>query len=344
VDNSTQAYREVLGSAPDCAPGDTEAARRYLDKIAAVLAKGGLTRSDRSMLYRMRDKWQLRADGKDPRFNVVGTRPGRLAAEQENRIRELNAVLAISGVLKQAQAGADLPDALSFARYGLDTPAGYAKGHTDSEPIGGNEDPPYDDLADPADHTHAPGFSTQGRRFLLTGRPKDVQVTDDSYFFVAASDKKGGKARLQCTIQPLYSRAVEEIVRSGNYGTMRTHGDFFRWAVARAVEHLQNLVPDPRVKTVLHQAWVIDEIMLNERMQQAVGDFIEQLDRQMQTLKSSPGGTAQSRQLSNTIKGHIDQMPDGFWKQLYLSRWQDACGHLFDSKRNDGVSLTEFKE
>lgn len=341
MDTSNPAYRDIIGTQPDCAPGDTKAAGQYLQRIEQAIAKGGWTRTDRSLLYRLRDKWRKRAEGNDPRFNVVGTRPGRLAAEQEMRIRELNGALAIGEALHKASE--TLPDALAYSRYGLDTPEGYAKG-APADAIGADEDPPYDDLADPADHTHAPGFSTQGRRFLLTGRPKDVKVTDDQYFFVAASDKKGGKARLQCTIQPLYSRAIEELVRSGYYGTMRTHGDFFRWAVARAIEHLQNLVPNPQVKTILHQAWVIDEIMLNERMQQAVGDFIEQLDRQMQALRSSPGGTAQARQLSNVIKGHIDQMPEGFWKNLYLSRWQDSCGHLFDSKRNDGVSLTEFKE
>ncbi len=343
MDSATPAYREIIGAQPDCQPGDTHAAAQYLQRIQEAINTGGWSRTDRSLLYRLRAKWKVRAEGLDPRFNIVGTRPGRLAAEQERRIHELKSVMEIGSILKRA--GETLPEALSFSRYGVDTPEGYAKGGpATDEAIGQNEDAPYDDLADPDDHTHAPGFTTQGRRFQLTGRPKDVSVVDDGYFFVAASDKKGGKARLQCTIQPLYSRAVEELVRSGNYGTMRTHGDFFRWAVARAVEHLQNLQPHPKVKTVLHQAWVIDEIMLNERMQQAVGDFIEQLDRQMQNLKSSPGGTAQARQLSGVIKSHIDQMPEGFWKNLYLSRWQDACGHLFDSKRHDGVSLTEFKE
>lgn len=332
---STSAYRLAIGDPPVCGPADTEAAKRYLARVERVLEKGGWTRSERVQLYRLRDKWRRRVNGKDPRFNAVGTKPGRLSAEQEIELRQASLQIAITGAIEKAKR--------ETLRGGTgDGPDGFAKGGRDIEDL---ENPVNDDdVSDPEDHVHGAGqeFHVEGRRFQFIRRPEKVSVTKDDYFFVAASDQKGGKARLQCTIQPQYSRAIEELVKSGLYGPIKTHGDFFRWAVARGVEHLQNLKPHPKLRTFLHQAHLIDEIMLNERAQQAVGDAVEQLDKQLQAFKSMPGGTAKARNLAQVVKEHIDCMPDGFWKNAYLSKWTEVASHLFDARRHEGVRLDAF--
>jgi len=329
------AYRSAIGDPPECGPADIEAAKRYLARVERVLEQSGWTRSERVQLYRLRDKWRRRVDGKDPRFNAVGTKPGRLSAELELRLRQETAQVAITKELEKAARAA--------LREGTGTgPEAGAKGGRDLEDM---ENPVNDDdIADPDDHVHGSdhAFYVEGRRFQFIRRPEKVSVTRDDYFFVAASDQKGGKARLQCTIQPQYSRAIEELVKSGLYGSIKTHGDFFRWAVARGIEHLQNLKPHPKLRTFLHQAWLIDELMVNERSQQAVGDAVEQLEKQLQAFKSMPGGTAKARNLAQAVKEHIDSMPDGFWKNAYLSKWNEVAAHLFDSRRHEGVRLDKF--
>lgn len=331
-------YRIALGDPPDCTPGDTDAAKRYLARIDRMLENSGWTRSERVQLYRLRAKWRKRADGNDPRFNAVGTRAGRLSPEQEIALKQEAAQLSIKATLDKAHRD-------QLRDIGTDNgPEGFAKGGRDLEDM---ENPVNDDdIADPEDHTHGTdhSFYVDGRRFQFIRRPEKVSVTKDDYFFVAASDNKGGKARLQCTIQPQYSRAIEELVKSGLYGSIKTHGDFFRWAVARAIEHLQNLVPHPKVRTFLHQAWLIDEMMANERAQQAVGDAVEQLDKQLQAFRGMPGGTAKARNLAQAVKEHIDKMPDGFWRNAYLSKWSEVASHLFDSRRQEGVKLDQFEK
>lgn len=330
------AFRAVLGDPPDCKAAEADCAKRYLARIDRALEQGGWTRNERNRLYRLRSKWLKRVDGTDPRFAVAGTRAGRLSLELDVRVREEKVQRMIDESIAEAAAAPPAPSS--------EGPAGFAKGGRDLEDL---ENPVNDDdIADPEDHTHGTdhSFYVEGRRFAFIRRPEKVSVTKDDYFFVAASDQKGGKARLQCTIQPQYSRAIEELVKSGLYGSIRTHGDFFRWAVARGIEHLQNLKPHPKVRTFLHQAWLIDELMLNERSQQAVGDSIEQMEKTISAFRGMPGGTAKARNLAQTVKEHIDAMPDGYWKNAYMSKWQDVCGHLFDSRRQEGVRLDTFKE
>lgn len=344
MDRNTAGYRTILGDVPKCGPGDLDAAKRYLARIERALEHGGWTRSERNRLYRLRDKWQARADGKDPRYNVVGTRGGRLSPDEEIRIRDINARLSIEREIEKAVRARPqpaLPDALGFENYGVDDfrlqrrrnagPEGFAKGGP-SRDIVSEEDPAYDDdISDPEDFAG-------GRGFTLYKRP----VLHDKYFFVAASDGKGGKARLQCTIQPMFSRAIEEIVRSKRYGAMRTHGDFFRWAVARAVEHCQNMQPNPKLESFLRQAWLIDELMLDEISQQTTGDLIERMSKALDSFRGTQGGEAKARNLAMAVKTHIDMMPDGYWKASFLQKWKEVCGYLLDGKRNEGVSLDTF--
>lgn len=63
--------RNVLDRDLTLAPGDPEK----------------LTRPERSALQRIERKWAKRATGQDPRWNAVGTKPGRVSKEIEGTIR-----------------------------------------------------------------------------------------------------------------------------------------------------------------------------------------------------------------------------------------------------------------
>jgi hypothetical protein len=82
-------YLTLIGDSPTCAPDDREAAAAYLVRIEAVLSdtQATLTPAERHRLIEKRVIWRKRVDGRDPRFRLVGTKPGRLSADVEQQIR-----------------------------------------------------------------------------------------------------------------------------------------------------------------------------------------------------------------------------------------------------------------
>jgi len=77
------AYYALIGAAPHCGPADTPTARSFLGRILAALELHDWTQDERNRLRLLRDKWKRRAEGKDPRFQAVGTRAGRVAFDVE---------------------------------------------------------------------------------------------------------------------------------------------------------------------------------------------------------------------------------------------------------------------
>lgn len=82
------AYWAMIGEAPECGPADTTTAMTFYRKVVAAIEHGGWSHSERSALYDLEQKWSARAYGRDPRFQIAGTRPGRLPAHDEKRIAE----------------------------------------------------------------------------------------------------------------------------------------------------------------------------------------------------------------------------------------------------------------
>lgn len=93
-------WRRITGMAPACGPGDRGAARRYLAGVEAALdmASEEWTPSEQSHLYRIRRVWRRRAEGRDARFEVVGTRHGRVSGEEKKMIERLKFMLDLGGV------------------------------------------------------------------------------------------------------------------------------------------------------------------------------------------------------------------------------------------------------
>lgn len=73
------AYWSILGGhSPRCAPRDRATAKSFLRRIEHAIEVGGWTRNEWRNLHKLYEKWSARATGRDPRFDEVGTRPGRL--------------------------------------------------------------------------------------------------------------------------------------------------------------------------------------------------------------------------------------------------------------------------
>ena len=82
------AYWPLLGgSSPACRPRDRDTAKAFLLRIEAAIERGGWTRNEWRNLHQLHERWSARAHGLDPRFEEVGTAPGRLDRDKEAWIR-----------------------------------------------------------------------------------------------------------------------------------------------------------------------------------------------------------------------------------------------------------------
>jgi hypothetical protein len=83
-------YRSVIGTAPTCTgPWDRQKAVDYLAKIERAIRKGHWAPAERGNLKRMREVWTRRVSGQDARFNVVGTRAGKLESGDRRLVQTL---------------------------------------------------------------------------------------------------------------------------------------------------------------------------------------------------------------------------------------------------------------
>ncbi len=80
------AYYDIIGDSPICGPDERHIALAYLLKIETALVQGGWKPYELNRLKKLRTRWARRASGKDARFNLVGTRDGRLPAEVEYKL------------------------------------------------------------------------------------------------------------------------------------------------------------------------------------------------------------------------------------------------------------------
>lgn len=78
------AYWHMLGgSSPKCRPRDRATAKAFCNRIEKAIERGGWTRNEWRNLHQLYERWSRRANGQDPRFEEVGTAPGRLERGKE---------------------------------------------------------------------------------------------------------------------------------------------------------------------------------------------------------------------------------------------------------------------
>lgn len=99
------AYSYIIGEPPTLGPADYTGARQILTRIDAAIEHGGWTRAEWGRLHRMRDKWQVRANGKDHRFNAVGNQQGGLSVRISKQLSVFTQIQAIRKSLDGGQEG-----------------------------------------------------------------------------------------------------------------------------------------------------------------------------------------------------------------------------------------------
>jgi hypothetical protein len=311
-------YAELIGDSPVLKPADHQGAQAFLDRIDRAIEQGGWSAGERTRLYRMRDKWAARAAGNDARFEIAGTRPGRLDPKSEQEVealgRMIRARLAKAGKTKANRRKQRKQDWSAFEVgdqvIDADLPFGHAKGSPDVPDLEG-------DAGD--DET---GERHSGRRLT------------DADFLVPGQDQKGHSHRMQCRVMPAHFRALTRIYQDKHF-PFRTLGDIMRWSIWRGIKELERMEPDVEVQSIMAQA---DTIMAILREEQANIDFSSVFDTMVSTINQhlAAQATGEARRLTAIVKGQIEKMKEGYWRERYLSDLKSKFGHLLDG---EGVRL-----
>lgn len=325
-------YAHLIGPSPDCKPGDRDGAKIYLRKIRAAIDQGGWGPSERTRLYRLQHKWLLRAQGRDARYEIAGTRPGRLDAETEARIRMRNEEIqaeirtrkrkqrAIDWE-KWAELEGDSPDRSAVdedettrAFLGDSAPTRPARGGPDT--VGVDPDHGADDDSDEE-----------------AGEKKaDILITD--VFRVPGQDNQGHSQRIGCRVMPIHFRALSGIVNERKF-PFKTLGDAMRWCVVDGIRRLGKMTQNVRIMGVVHQADSIMQLLNDEQFQL---DY-QQVFNTMQDVVNrhlANGAEGEARRVVAVIRREIEQMPEGYWRTRYLKELSSKFGHLL---RGQGVAL-----
>lgn len=89
------AYRSITGNRPLCGPKDYGAANLYLSRIRAAMAEGGWSPGEWGRLHTLEETWRKRAEGKDPVFEVMGNRGGRMSEGELQRVETVRRMIEI---------------------------------------------------------------------------------------------------------------------------------------------------------------------------------------------------------------------------------------------------------
>ena len=157
-------------------------------------------------------------------------------------------------------------------------------------------------------------------------------------FHVPASDMKGHSVQQYFRVQPGHSIQIDNTVRSRKF-PYRNKGDFLRHAIMR---HLKWLAGMDSVNSVTTQVDAIIEVLRDDAFQVEFADlFIRLGDRIAYHLGSGDGGIVEARRLLEVVGGHLDSMPDGYWKKKHLEELKARFGHLLVGEGSGGEEVAK---
>jgi hypothetical protein len=311
------AYYPIIGDAPDCGPGERDKARAHWERIEKAIEIGGWSGPERTRLYRLRDKWKARAEGKDARFEVAGTRAGRLDSRTEDHVsgmqRHTRALEGAKAAIGKSDRRRKQHDWSAYED--LDAPFGKARGGVDLADLEG-------DLGD--DETGE--ANTRGRSWT------------DREFLIPGQDSKGHSHRVFCRVMPAHFRALTIIKESRRF-PFRTLGDIVRWSIDRGIRQLGEIAKNDAVSSTMLQVDAVMAFLADEQYQHDFGMMFESLRKTIEQHMASQA-VGEARRCVAVVKHQIEKMPEGYWRDRYLGQLKQQFGHLLDaSSGTDNVSL-----
>jgi hypothetical protein len=330
VTNTVTPYHRLIGDAPECGPGDHDRARRYVDKIEHALERGGWSNTHRNRLYRLRALWTARAQGLDPRFEIVGSQVGRLPRAVENEIdKERNKIKSRQNIRKalKKKPKPSWANADKYRDEDYDDPVLRDERYQPQSPAKGG--PGSDADSDEGEDASTPGGGGKWRR---------ARDADEEYF-VSASDSKGHNERIQLRVQPRHMTALQRIKDEKRF-PFETISDIARWCIDKGIEELNQRRASATVGSVLVQARVISNFLREEKHAQDYEDALNEIRNTITRYRNS-GARGEAVRVVARVKYDIEQMHEGYWRERHLETLHREFSDLLDGTSGPIVSFVE---
>lgn len=316
----TSSYYTLIGPAPDCSSTDHARALEYLTKINEAIVRGGWSEYETIRLKKLKAKWERRAFGKDPRFNLVGTRIGRLKQDQEYSL------MPAMAKLRDEEARASRKGQVQDQRRNperrwidADQPTRPAKGG--NSPDGEIDAVRWDDEVGEIEMPAAPPENSP-RQYLIPGQ-----------------DAKGHSQRIYCRVMPAHHRALAAIERSKAFG-FRTQGDLIRWCVDYGIRELTRRGRLPQVISALAQVDAIKEVLTDEQYYMEFQSLFESMSATINKHIAS-GAEGEAVRVIAMVRHYIEQMQEAYWRQQYMDKLMQQYGPYLDGSRGAHAEFTE---
>jgi hypothetical protein len=162
--------------------------------------------------------------------------------------------------------------------------------------------------------------------------PKTNGKYDPAEFIIPGSDSKGNNERLSCRVIPSTHRAIE-LILGGKKFPFRTAGDVVRWCIQTGVARLEAM---EGVNSVTAQTDAMMVVLRDEQFQKDYVAIFNNLQRSVDT-HTQDNAMAEARRIVSQMRGHIERMPEGHWRDKYLKELDQRFGQLMRSAPKLGL-------
>lgn len=164
-----------------------------------------------------------------------------------------------------------------------------------------------------------------------TGEPL-APAYNPSDFIVAPADSKGVSYRLTFRVPPDMEKAIDEILASKKF-PFSTRGDVLRYTTHQGLKELAKMEP---VTSVTKRVDILTSILNEEAAHTEFLAIFNHLQNAVEKYLAESAGD-QATRVVGLAKHQFEGMPEGHWRERYLSEIDKRFGHLLKGKV--GVAL-----
>lgn len=159
---------------------------------------------------------------------------------------------------------------------------------------------------------------------------------DPKEFLIEASDLRGHNVRLSFRAPPGMAKQGDIMVQSKKF-PYNSLSDLLRHAYRRHLEYLKNLAP---VKSILHEVDIINDILLQEKFNQAFMSVFENMAH-MVDMFLGRNEKGEAVRLIRTVQDKVEEMDDGYWKERYRKEIDNRWGHIVQGIKPVGMEFED---
>ena len=172
-----------------------------------------------------------------------------------------------------------------------------------------------------------------------------MTMNDAGDFLISASDADGQSVRLDARIQPKYLHQVDHIIQSRNW-PYSTRADLVRHAVHRHLLWMEEEFGEEGLPSVVAQLEVINTTLAEEQQNMRLISSLRDL-KQLVDTHAANGDVGAARSLVSRTEHSAHRMPEGFFRDKYLSKSKEMFGYLWSTdmeQRQQAVPMVPVDE